>query len=134
MVKQTKPDAIYHLGAMLCEQNPQAAVQANAMGTYHLLEAAAAMIQLGRAPVAHIKTVNYLIDGPKPPPNAEQLADIVKAKLPTAEITFAPDPQFQPLLDNLRPLDDTNARTEWGWNPTADYPAMVDDFLHELAA
>ena len=43
VVQQTKPDAIYHLGAllsMLCEQDPQAAVQANAMGTYHLLEAA----------------------------------------------------------------------------------------------
>jgi nucleoside-diphosphate-sugar epimerase len=42
-VKQAKPRVIYHLGAMLSvpsEADPAAAFQANAMGTFHVLEAA----------------------------------------------------------------------------------------------
>lgn len=38
-----RPDAVYHLGAMLapaCDASPLAGIQANAMGTYHVLEAA----------------------------------------------------------------------------------------------
>jgi threonine 3-dehydrogenase len=42
-VKRTRPTAIYHLGAMLsvpCEADPAGAVRANALGTFHVLEAA----------------------------------------------------------------------------------------------
>jgi threonine 3-dehydrogenase len=43
VVAETRPRAIYHLGAILTgpgEENPQAATMANAFGTYALLEAA----------------------------------------------------------------------------------------------
>jgi threonine 3-dehydrogenase len=43
VVEATRPQAIYHLGAILTgpgEENPQAATEANAFGTYALLEAA----------------------------------------------------------------------------------------------
>jgi threonine 3-dehydrogenase len=43
VVEATRPQAIYHLGAVLTgpgEINPQAAIEANAFGTYALLEAA----------------------------------------------------------------------------------------------
>jgi threonine 3-dehydrogenase len=43
VVAATRPQAIYHLGAVLTgpgEENPQAAIEANAFGTYALLEAA----------------------------------------------------------------------------------------------
>jgi threonine 3-dehydrogenase len=43
VVQTTRPQVIYHLGAMLtgqAEQEPQAAVQANGMGSYCILEAA----------------------------------------------------------------------------------------------
>jgi threonine 3-dehydrogenase len=42
-VKRAQPAAIYHLGGMLslpCEADPPAAVRANALGTFHVLEAA----------------------------------------------------------------------------------------------
>src|SRR5215213_8739855 len=42
-VQNTQPTAIYHLGGMLsllCEVDPPAAIQSNAMGTFHVLEAA----------------------------------------------------------------------------------------------
>lgn len=43
MVETYRPQTIYHLGAMLgpaCDAAPQAGIQANAMATYNLLEAA----------------------------------------------------------------------------------------------
>ena len=42
-VRKTKPDVIYHLGAMLStpsEEDPASSIQTNAMGTFHVLEAA----------------------------------------------------------------------------------------------
>ncbi|MEM8812477.1 MAG: NAD-dependent epimerase/dehydratase family protein [Pseudomonadota bacterium] len=42
-VSTTRPDTIFHLGGMLsvpCEKDPAAGIQANAMGTFHVLEAA----------------------------------------------------------------------------------------------
>ena len=32
----------------------------------------------------------------------------------------------------MRPIDDTRARTKWGWSPSYDLDAMVDDFLEEM--
>ncbi len=43
LVETHRPKAIYHIGAMLapsCDENPQAGIQANAIGTYYILEAA----------------------------------------------------------------------------------------------
>jgi len=43
LVEAYKPSTIYHIGAMLapaCDDNPEAGIQANAMGTYYILEAA----------------------------------------------------------------------------------------------
>jgi len=43
VVRRSRPQVIYHLGGMLSfpsEADPHAAIQANAMGTYHVLEAA----------------------------------------------------------------------------------------------
>ena len=42
-VKASKPDVIYHLGGMLSvpsDAHPSAAMRANALGTFHVLEAA----------------------------------------------------------------------------------------------
>ena len=43
VVKDTRPEVIYHLGAMLSvpsDADPASAIQTNAMGTFHVLEAA----------------------------------------------------------------------------------------------
>ena len=43
MVENTRPETIYHIGAMLapaCDADPEAGIRANALGTYHILEAA----------------------------------------------------------------------------------------------
>lgn len=99
----------------------------------YISEAAAATIRLAEAPVESIRTVNYIVDGVKPTPSAAELADLVRAKLPAAEISFQPDEALKPVIAGLaRPLDDTSAREEWGWQPTHSAGRIVDDFLAQL--
>ncbi len=43
LVQACQPDVIYHIGAMLapaCDLDPEAGIRVNALGTYHILEAA----------------------------------------------------------------------------------------------
>src|SRR5947209_9499194 len=58
-------------------------------------DAARALVQLAEAPVQNIKMVNYLIAGPTPSPSAGELAEMVRAKVPGAQIDFKPDPALQ---------------------------------------
>jgi threonine 3-dehydrogenase len=88
---------------------------------------------LAAVPMAQIRTINYLVTGMEPIPTAGQLAQLVQDRVPTARIAFAPDAELQALLDEMvRPIDDRNARAEWGWQPAYRLEAMVDDFLLEL--
>ena len=103
------------------------------MPVMYIDEAAQAAVQLAEAPQDRIKTVNYLVDGFKPTPSAGELAAAVRAHIPTARIEFAPDPQLQPLVDEIvRPLDDSRAREEWGWTPSYDLDRIVSAFLARL--
>jgi threonine 3-dehydrogenase len=96
-------------------------------------DAARAIVELGAAPADRIKTVNYLIAGVTPIASAGELADLVRAKVPGAQIAFTPDPDLQPILDRLfLPIDDRRAREEWHWAPQYDQERVVDDFLAEL--
>lgn len=61
------------------------------------------------------------------------LAAAVRAKIPSAQIDFVPDPQIQSLLDEMvRPLDDSRAREEWGWEATYDLNRMIGEFVDKL--
>jgi len=96
-------------------------------------DAAQAIVRLGEAPLENIKTVNYIVAGVSPIASAGELANIVRAKVPGAEIRFEPDLETQDILDRLLlPLDDSNARKEWGWHSEYDQERIVDDFLQEL--
>jgi threonine 3-dehydrogenase len=96
-------------------------------------DAARAFVELAAAPVARIKTVNYLIAGATPIASAGELAAVVRTKVPGAQIDFKPDLQLQPILDKLfLPIDDRHARDEWDWHSEYDQERVVDDFLDEL--
>jgi len=95
-------------------------------------DAARALVQLAEAAVQNIKMVNYLIAGPTPSPSAGELAEMVRVKVPGAQIDFKPDPALQAILP-LWPLDDSKARQEWNWTPHYyNQERIVDDFLREL--
>jgi nucleoside-diphosphate-sugar epimerase len=97
-------------------------------------DAARAIVMLGETPLANIKMVNYVVAGPTPDASAQELADIVRAKVPGARIDFKVDEECQKIMDKLGalPLDDRVARQEWGWKPEYDQEHIVDDFLKEL--
>jgi threonine 3-dehydrogenase len=96
-------------------------------------EAARAIVDLGQAPLENIKTVNYLIGGVLPVATAGELADLVRARVPGAQIDFQPDQDMIPRLVKLTlSLDDRNARQEWNWTPRYDQGRIIDDFLQEL--
>lgn len=96
----------------------------------HINDAARAIVDLANAPADRIKTINYLIDGVKPILTAAQMADKVKAKIPGTKIDFKPNEELRAILKiGAVPIDDEPARTEWGWKPSYDYDAIIDDFL-----
>lgn len=99
----------------------------------YVKDAARAVVELKEAPREKIKMVNYLLAGVKPVATAGELADIVRAEVPGAQIDFKPDPVIQGILGKLFVLlDDSHARKEWNWKPAYDQERIVDDFLQEL--
>lgn len=98
-------------------------------------DAARAVIHLNDAPRQSIKRVVYVIAGVTPSASAGELAEMVRAKVPGAQITFAPNKEIQPVIDRFaRPINDRSAQAEWGWEAAYDQEAVIDDFLHELSA
>jgi nucleoside-diphosphate-sugar epimerase len=96
-------------------------------------DAARAIVELGEAPRDNIRMVNYVLAGVAPVASAGELAEMVEARLPDAEITFEPNLEIQHRLDQIfRPINDRKAQTEWGWKPEYDQERIVDDFLQEL--
>lgn len=91
-------------------------------------DAARAALDLAAAPSDWIKAINYLVDGPTPTPSAGEIADAVRAKLPGAQISFDPNAGQ---AGNAR-LSDALAREEWGWVPSYDLDAMIEDMITEL--
>ena len=66
-------------------------------------------------------------------PTAREIADSVARAIPGVAIDFRSDPQRQAILDSWpRALDDSLARTDWGWRPAFDLDAMTDDLVPRL--
>jgi len=62
-----------------------------------------------------------------------ELADAIRKHLPDFEIDYEIDPVRQAIADSWpRTMDDSAARTEWGWKPRYDLAAMTDDMLKTL--
>jgi nucleoside-diphosphate-sugar epimerase len=99
----------------------------------YIKDAARAAVQLTAAPRDAINMVNYVISGVTPTPSAAELAQAVLAKLPEANISFESDPELQAILDKtLLPIDESYARSEWGWQARYGVEEMVEDFVREL--
>lgn len=64
----------------------------------------------------------------------KMLAENIKKYIPSFTITYKPDFR-QAIADSWpRSIDDSCARKEWGWQPTYDMDAMVQDMLRVLKA
>jgi nucleoside-diphosphate-sugar epimerase len=63
-----------------------------------------------------------------------KLAEAIRRHLPAFEIGYRVDPVRQAIAESWpRRIDDSAARTEWGWEPEFDLTAMTADMLKNLA-
>ncbi len=63
-----------------------------------------------------------------------ELAAAIRRRMPHFRIAYAIDTLRQGIADSWPDsLDDSVARAEWGWRPTYDLDAMVDDMLANLS-
>lgn len=63
-------------------------------------------------------------------PSAGEIRDLVMASFPGAEITFKPDLKRQGIVDTWpADIDDSAARTDWGFAPTYDLERCFADYL-----
>lgn len=61
------------------------------------------------------------------------LAEMIRVHMPDFTIDYAVDPVRQRIADSWpKRLDDSAARTEWGWQPLYDAERMVVDMLAKL--
>ncbi len=98
----------------------------------HVQDAARAFIELAEAPLAQIKTTNYIVLGPKPSPTHGDLVACVQKRIPGARIEYRINELVQKLIDDnagSKPYEDACARNEWGWKERYSLIEMVDSFL-----
>ena len=98
-------------------------------------DGARALIQLGEAPKENIKTINYFINGVQNPlPSSGEMAEMVKAKIPDADITFDVNEDWDRLLKSAsHPVDDSSSIAEWNWKPKYDtWDKVIDAYLKAL--
>jgi nucleoside-diphosphate-sugar epimerase len=63
-------------------------------------------------------------------PSAGEIADIVRAEFPGADITFEPDLQRQAIVDSWpEDVDDSAARADFGYSPEHDLEGAFRDYL-----
>jgi len=90
-----------------------------------------ALVEIAEAPRQNLRRSIYNIAAFSP--TAQQIADSVARAIPGVRIGFAPDPRRQAILDSWpRVLDDSNARADWGWEPTFDLDAMTADLVPRI--
>lgn len=97
----------------------------------YMPDAIRAMLELSDAPKENLKRNIYNIAAMHP--TADEIADAVRARVSGARLTFRSDPARQAILDSWpQVLDDSNARSEWGWKHEYDLDGMSDDLVAKL--
>ena len=86
------------------------------------------LVQLARAERAQLGRTVYNITAFNP--SAEEIRSLVMVGFPGAEISFEPDLKRQAIVDTWpADVDDSAARSDWGFNPRYDIEGGFSDFL-----
>jgi nucleoside-diphosphate-sugar epimerase len=105
-------------------------------GTYlpmmYMPDAIRALIQLAEADISDLRHhADYNVNAFSLAP--DQLAEAITIRIPEFRMDYQIDPLRQAIADSWpNSLDDSAARQEWGWQPSFDLDAMVDDMLANL--
>jgi threonine 3-dehydrogenase len=96
----------------------------------YIQDAVRCLISLNSADESRLKRRVYNIHGFSLA--AGELAEMVKKHIPTAQISFHPDPAIRDIIRGWPILDDSRARQEWGWQPEYLLEASVKEFILEV--
>jgi threonine 3-dehydrogenase len=87
-----------------------------------------ALLKLESAPRESLKQSVYNIASFNP--SAEEIREIVTRVFPRTKITFMPDDRRQAIVDSWpEDVDDTAARTQWGFSPSHDLGKAFEEYL-----
>ena len=98
-------------------------------------DAIRAIEMLYYAPKEKIGTICYNISGTPQAQTAKELEMAIEKFIPDTRITYKPDPVTMEFFrnQNIKVLDDSPAREEWGWEPLyTNFEKIVEDFIQEV--
>jgi nucleoside-diphosphate-sugar epimerase len=91
-------------------------------------DAIEALLRLMQVPAESLSTLVYNVAAFNP--SAGELARLVRRAFPAEEITFAPDPRRQAIVDSWpEDVDDTRARRDWGFRPAYDLDRTFNEYV-----
>ena len=94
------------------------------------LKAAVELMEANPAKLKHRNAFNVTAMSFAP----EQIAAEITRSIPEFTMEYVVDPLRQAIADSWpNHMDDSTARTEWGWNPEYDLTAMTADMLEKLS-
>lgn len=68
-------------------------------------------------------------------PSAQELADVIGARVHPLDWRFEPDPRTTALIESWPVvMEDSSARHDWGWRPEYDLNHLADEFVRELGS
>jgi nucleoside-diphosphate-sugar epimerase len=106
------------------------------MPMLYVADAIRAFLDLHDAPAKNLTQRVYNIAGIFP--SAEEMEQVIKARLPQVRITYHPDPAKWTILETWpKQIDDSSARRDWNWNSAWNLRRMADEVIevlqHEIA-
>lgn len=91
-------------------------------------DAVTALLKLSTSPVENLRRRVYNVTSFSP--TAGEVRDLVLRSFPLAKIAFEPDLQRQNIVDSWpADLDDSAARSDWGWQPAFNMERAFNDYL-----
>lgn len=91
-------------------------------------DAIKALLTLAEAPKEKLKSMVYNVSAFSV--TAQQIADIVNKVFPDSAISYNPDINRQRIVDSWpADIDDSKARSDWGWQPDYDMERAFKDYL-----
>jgi threonine 3-dehydrogenase len=91
-------------------------------------DAVGALVRLAAAPRERLTRAVYNVGAFNP--SAEEIRDLVMASFPQSRISFEPDLKRQRIVDSWpSDVDDTAARTDWGFAPRYDLQRAFTEYL-----
>ena len=91
-------------------------------------DAVKALIQINETPKAQLSQQMYNVSSFSV--TAEQIAQIVNGAFPDSSVSYSPDENRQKIIDSWpSDIDDSKARTDWGWQPDYDLNKAFKEYL-----